>query len=364
MRLTVLFALCLLTAGAAFSCGGGDSTPSPGGSTETSGDGDAAGENESTGEDGDAEATASGDGDAADTETAGETETDPDGDVVDVGETDGDLEGDAELNLPACDKGVRVTGASGRVIDENGNPIRGAFAGLCLYYDWRSDLCQNPVITDADGRFQTGVKAADQCVTSAALRIMTSELDRTVMYCPLKPAPQGVVALDSDVRLVKVAPSTRDALGDPTNPHEITSADGTVLTVIPDKFFLSDGGYADIHVLKWDFERWGLPCFADPENPPEQIVAFVPEGSLDDPGSALLSIPYSGDLAGGSPVNFFALGGLGTSLFPAAGESSGETVKEGVWAPIGAGVVSADGSQVTTPAAGLPFFTWTGWSRP
>ena len=158
-------------------------------------------------------------------------------------------------------------------------------------------------------------------------------------------------------RLVAVPEVQRETLGDESQPHTVTAADGSRLIVIPDQIrAMESDPYNAIRILVWDVESWGWPCFVDPANPPEALLAILPEAEMKSSASAHLKMPNVSGLAADSAVDFYVLGGVATPLF------DGEYLDEGVWAPVSSGAVSSDGATVSSEGGeGLPFFTWAGY---
>ena len=97
----------------------------------------------------------------------------------------------------------------------------------------------------------------------------------------------------------------------------------------------------------------------DRADPPDGLWAFWPESAVDGVGFPV-RIPNTGNLAAGTQVDLFVLGGLECNL------DDGTHVPEGVWSQYGTGTVRADGAVIESDAgSGLPCFTWFGYrARP
>ncbi|RJO65903.1 MAG: hypothetical protein C4523_14825 [Myxococcales bacterium] len=325
---------------------------------------DKAATNDNTLPDGDTDA-ASSDGDS-DHESAATDEDDASSDGDDAPE-DGDeeIEADAaeeddavESTPPTCEAGAAVQSVSGLVSDENGAPLKGVSALLCVYNIDGSSACLSPVRSNTAGQYIAYVPEARRCVDHLALRFLKSDdLDLAPLACPVALGLGGEIVIEEPARLAKAGPTARDPLGDPTAAHRLT-ANGVELSLVPEKMALYDIAYEDIDLLVWDAARYGWPCFVDSADPPDGLVAFAPEVAADDPDAAHLAFPNTAGLDAGTLADLYLLGGVSTYTWD-------EThIEEGQWARIGEARVSDDGLRIETLVGqGLPALTWAGWKR-
>lgn len=328
-----------------------------------------------------------------DTSTDGDTQPDgdtPDGDSSDGDDTDGDVgedgdtpDGDADGDKPAdgdvpsdgdtpedgdlpvdgddCD-GVILTTASGQVIDGSGASVQGAVALVCLWSPEDRAVCLQPSMTNASGVFNRDIPPSNACVDRAAVRLLnTADLTWTQLACPYAVGEGGDVVLSEPARLVSVGEvAERDELGDPASPHRITSAAGTQLIVTPNPgdLIMYDGGYEDLRLMDWDAQTHGWPCFINPSDPPDGLVALVPELQIKTRGTVHIAFANTTELAAGTTVTLYGMGGAGTYTW------DGHIVEEGEWEPIGQATVTEDGTKIRSIGDGLPFYTWVGWKAP
>ena len=278
-----------------------------------------------------------------------------DGDDVDGDESsDGDYPTDGDA--PIC---VDVLSISGKVVDSNNNPLSNIAVVMCIYPYLASDACLNPVFTGGDGSYSVSIPEAKRCLMEAIVHIVPT-VDRTYnsVYCSIDLGRGGEVSVDEPVELRKAPAPNADTLGNGAQPHDIVAADGTTLTVVPDDLPLWDATYSDLRLLVWN-DAWGWPCFIDPDDTPDGLVALIPELEFYSSHDAVhIGFPNNAGLDAGVEVDLYAVGGIGSKLW------DGTKVHEGAWIIIGRAVVSPDGSMIETPAGeGLPFWTWVGWKK-
>jgi hypothetical protein len=285
-----------------------------------------------------------------------------DGDVPtdgDVEPVDGDdsIDGDEPIDGDTSCEGIVVTEVSGRTVDTSGDPIQSAVALVCLWNPEDRAICLQPSMTDAQGTFIRDVPSSSQCADRAAVRLLnTVDLTWTQLACPLDLGDGESVDMGTGMLASVPEAASRDELGDAASPHVITAQGGSQLVVTPDKLLFYDGSYDDMRLMEWDGDVLGWPCFIGEANPPEALLALVPELEIKSAGAVHVRFPNTNDLDPGTTVTVYAMGGSGTHTWDDV------TVEEGQWEPVGQGIVSENGSVITTEGGdGLPFYTWVGW---
>ncbi len=252
-----------------------------------------------------------------------------------------------------------MTSVSGSVIDEGDQAFSGADVVLCIIQEGGKSLCLSPKKTNASGEFTVSMTNGNACLVGAAYQVKSfADSSLVPSYCPVELGAGGDVMVPEPVKLIEAPLCTRDALGDVTQPHVVTSPGGATMTVVPDALWLLDNPYEDLRLVTWDEAQWGWPCFIDASNPPDGLVAFAPEIELKSEGGLHVSFPNDAGLAAGTVVDLYALGNGVESMW------DGTDVHEGDWTIIGEAEVTSDGSRIETPAGdGLPFGTWVGWKQ-
>ena len=262
---------------------------------------------------------------------------------------------DVNQEAGAC---TDVTSVSGSVIDESDNAFSGADVVLCITQEGGKSLCLSPKKTNASGEFTVSMKDGNACLVEAAYQVKSfADVSLVPSYCPVELGAGGEVTVPDPVKLVQAPACTRDALGDVTQPHVVTSSGGATMTVVPDGLWLLDSTYEDLRVVTWDETQWGWPCFIDASNPPDGLVAFAPEIEVKSEGGLQVSFPNDAGLAAGTVVDLYALGNGVASMW------DDTPVHEGHWDIIGEAEVTSDGSRIETTGQGLPFGTWVGWKQ-
>ena len=253
-----------------------------------------------------------------------------------------------------------VSSVTGSVVDESDAAFADVGVVLCIYYDGGSAKCLPPTKSSSAGTFKVDMPGGSACLESASYQLKADDLAVTPLYCPVEVTAGGAIATPGPDRLVSVPACTRDPLGAETDAHEVAAPDGMSMTVVPDGLWLFDFAYEDLRLRRWDATGLGWPCFIDPSNAPEDLAVFAPEMEVkpDAKDAVHVSFPNDAELAAGTVVDLYGLGGAATSAW------DGEDVHEGAWKIIGEAEVSSDGARIETrPGEGLPFATWVGWKQ-
>ena len=104
-------------------------------------------------------------------------------------------------------------------------------------------------------------------------------------------------------------------------------------------------------------------CFLQGQPAVESLYAFSPEGTVEinaamNKGPFSVRIPNSTNIAAGTQVKLFQLGGIGCKT------PAGDEIKEAEWHEIGTGTVNMAGTHIESdPGNGLTCTTWLGVSR-
>ncbi len=313
------------------------------------------------------------DDDDDDDDTDMDGDSDGDDETTDDDDDDDDVDGDTfsletycethDCN-PACDEGHPLALVTGLVQNENGEPMPNIIVTLCLEKPDGTASCQPCGTTDATGRMMAAPPASARCVDFASWRVVSynealDRVDRVIVSAEVDTTLGAAQELPEAIVLPVVPDCTRTPLGTASEPHTVTASDDTTLELIPADFSALGGTYDQLNLLPWNAEAWGWPAFLDSQNPPDGLVAFLPENTIETAGGAMIRFPNSKDYEAGTVVDLYGLGGTDTR------DAAGIKVAEGVWARIGSATVSADGQWVESDAgSGLTFTTWAGWKKP
>jgi hypothetical protein len=245
-----------------------------------------------------------------------------------------------------------VCGADGSVVAEDGGPLDGLIAQLCLDFA-DGGLCFAGKPVPADGHYTLLASPAIPCVARATVRVASVTPRRSSSYCVANGGGEGLAVGSTVVYAVPPASALPPA-GVTTEERPVTFEDGLEVRVTPDSFFPEIGAYEQLGARWVDPAGSGL-CFLDGAPPLDALYAFWPEG--DVLGGFPFRIPNRLHLAPGTGVTFFALGGLLCSL------TADEKIPEGQLASFGRGRVDATGAFLV-PDGGvlLPCLTWLGYA--
>lgn len=242
--------------------------------------------------------------------------------------------------------GVDCTGEytaaiTGRIIDDEGNPVEEGRAQLCIHRTDGNFICLSPALGDADGWWVRAVGEEHRCIDRIALRA-TSPVERmATTYCPVDLAVvEGIYEHPVDIVVHELDDVPLPPIGDELAPREVTIGDGLVLTnIVPERFF---GRYEEIGATRVE-----APCFAEDM---DGVYALGPEALPSEEGFNV-RIPNTTGLADGTRVELFILGGLFTVLLDET------VVEESTLAKFGEGTVMGD-TIVGDSDARLTELTW------
>lgn len=257
-----------------------------------------------------------------------------------------------------CSDGKIVLFVRGAVQDgTSGNPLPDARPQACVRVADSSNtlICVRPSTTDETGAFTQSIPFDAQCMAGITFRVSLPQTHRASVYCKAElPESSPALNVEAPFVLYPTEPATElPDLGDPQASRTVRFASGLELDLVPGDLYFPSGTYDDLAATPVDPTGPGL-CFLDPAAPVNGLMAFSPE--VDVTGAPLpVRIPNTTNLAVGTEVELFVLGGLDCTL------ASGEPLPEGVWQSIGRGQVSADGSLIEAPDTGVPCLTWLGY---
>jgi hypothetical protein len=213
-------------------------------------------------------------------------------------------------------------------------------------------LCLSPADSDATGQFAREIPESSRCIDRLALRVLVPAASRPTTYCELDLSAARGGFLGDPAPLVvysATAPLDLPPEGDPAAARVVTFEGGVAMTVTPENI----APPADYSELAMHTGTGPLPCFARDAGV-TRVFGFYPEAFVD--AELPLAIPNDDDLAPGTVVDMFVLGGLGTLL------PSGEPVDEAKFVAYGTATVTADGRSIQTdPGSGVPYLSWLGY---
>ena len=248
-----------------------------------------------------------------------------------------------------------VVAVRGRVVDERGAPIEGAFVQPCLLLGGTDRrVCLRPSTSDAQGVLTAILPEENRCVDEVALRMLVPDSTLATGYCAV-PEPDDAGVLVSDRPLVLVdttAPSTRPPVGDEATMREL-AFDGVALMASPRAIGVESYGAIGARLVPGSLAT--DTCLGNGE-PMDLLVAFSPESAVDDRAGLPATIEARG-FSAGERVELFVLGGLATML------ADGALVPEAEWHPFATATVGADGTLVTPTGTGVPHLGWLGLRR-
>lgn len=277
-----------------------------------------------------------------------------DGPTVDAGPDD-ELAADAGIDdlsrSPDCPASSPwITDVGGRIVDEAGAGVVGAFVQMCVRTDVGRLLCLRPTNTDDNGVFLADVAENARCLERATARVVKPQTDTASLYCavPLSMDASSVTLPEPYVLVATTPATTLPPEGDGLAVQSVGFADGVVVDVAPSA--LPDDTWTRLaaRVLAAD----DAPACLRAEAPPlATLVAFSPELEIDGAG-ATAHLPNRSGLPAGAGVPVYALGSIDCRL------ADSTLVEEGHWQRIADGVVTADGASIDV--VGVPCLTWLG----
>lgn len=247
-----------------------------------------------------------------------------------------------------------ITDVSGRIVDEAGDGVVGAFVQMCVRTNVGRLLCLRPTSADADGAFQADVAANARCMARATARVVQPQTDTATLYCAVPLSTEASsVTLPEPYVLVATTPAVGlPPEGDGVAVQTVAFADDVAVDVAPAA--LPEGTYERLAARVLDAAD-APACLREDAPPLQTLVAFSPEHDVDGSG-ATVRVPNRGGLPAGATVPVYVLGSIDCR------RSDGSLVEEGHWEQVGDGVVSADGERVEI--TGVPCLTWLAVGQP
>ena len=276
---------------------------------------------------------------------------------------------------PACPmEAAWITTVSGKVTDDMGGPLQGAWAQLCLIacesdmstgaWDCSSTIsvCLPPADSVADGTFEVLVPEANRCLLEMTMRNLQFGEDRATMYCHLDVEnAESAYNVDESLVLYPTVPAPNlPAEGDKDMTREVEFASGLALSLAPNNYY---GDYSLLAAAPVSPENL---CFVDDPSTVDALYAFSPEGTaaVDFSNNSIkeisvkVPVPANSMASPGDKYKLYVLGGLGCPD-PASMEPGSNFIKEGDWAFFSTGTVDMSGTMIESePGSGLPCLTW------
>lgn len=262
-----------------------------------------------------------------------------------------ELDGLDRTPSSACAASMRwAVGVVGRIVDERGQPVAGAFGQICVLVAGGRRACLPPNTASTTGVFTVVLGEELRCVDEIGVRVLDPARRRatTYEYAPDE-ARDGVIYAPADLVLFDRQPAVDlPPVGEPTALRTARLADGAEVTLAPAS--LSEGTYESLGsrlLTSADAARVAVGA----GEVMDAVLVIGPESPVDDAGASV-RIPTS--LAAGSRAEILELGGL-YSLLP-----DGTGAPEGRWRSIAVVDVAADGSVSSPPGATLGALGWVG----
>lgn len=255
-----------------------------------------------------------------------------------------------EQNKPASCRDAWVAAAVGRVQDERGRGVEGAYVGYCTKAD--TSVCLATVPTEKDGWYTYRIDANFRCVREIVANAQPKPADMgkfSPAYCKLAlTAERGLLEVEEALTMYPLEAPNRPPGAARTT---ITFPSGLQLQLAKDDL-LEDDRAEKLGAAILDLSE--LPCFVKPSDNLDTLVVFGPEINADifrDKPKIGFAVPTS--LAEGTKVELLLLGGFTTF-------ADQETqLDEGSFEPYGTGTVK-DGMVVPDRGSELPALTALG----
>ena len=255
---------------------------------------------------------------------------------------------------------VSLAGSEG---SSSAQPPENAKIGLCVTSADGNYTCQRPVDSDASGAFEVEISSSHRCLAKAAIRVFSPQQKSTTFYQELElpelvaGSNDPVFAISDAIVIYDTAPATVPTIGSETNSYTVEFEDGLEMDVIPAHFSSLIGPVSGLRSIRVAGSASGLQ-FAKGASDFEGFYGFWPETDVKDssggPAGFMLRIPNTTNLADGTRVDFYVVGGLSSHLY------NGEKLAEGAWEKAGTGTVDGD-TIVWDAGGGLPCLTWLGY---
>ena len=210
-------------------------------------------------------------------------------------------------------------------------------------------LCLRPVDTEAAGDFSISVSENARCTKEITLRVLDPALSAATIYCHPENATSPTTTFTGDLPLFPVTARTSDS------DNTLVFADGLSIAYDGGEFELGAGEAANTMSVKVAGSDREKLCFL--KDASVESAFFVgPEQDIKGDGWPV-TVPNDLGLSAGATAKLWVLGGLNCKL------ADDTLVPEGSWYEAGSGVVSADGTTITSVEGGhLPCLSWFGFS--
>jgi hypothetical protein len=264
----------------------------------------------------------------------------------------------------------------GEVQDSDGVPLENSMVQVCITSPSDSYICQSPVRSDIDGKFQMVVSERYRCMDRAVIRALSVDILSTTYYKVIE-LPEVIEETNDptyslstpivlhDTRPASIGFETMNVIiNDPetdTTPYPVYFLDGLEIDMVPADFMGITGVLLDMRGARVESDGDGLG-FAPDADQFEGFYGFWPEANITSPEGFAVRIPNPMDHAIGTKIDLYVLGGLSCT------DSDGEKIHEGEWKKTGTGTVvgKLDNLIWTTyiesdSDGGIPCITWLGY---
>ena len=257
-------------------------------------------------------------------------------------------------------EGKYASEVRGWVVDEVGEPMKGAKVQLCIR-EFESGLliCLRPVDSEEGGYYSIPVPATSRCMAEAAFRSIVPRVAFAPMYCHARfPSMRedDVLRVTEPLVLYQTRPALSVMTEGESNRQRVEFLES--LTVSFSAEALYGPTVDELGVRALPTTSPGLCFLEDGEEAPQidGLFAFAPEGDFDGE-NASIRLQNSAGYAPGSQVALYVLGNLDCSLV-----NSDEALEEASWTQQGVGVVDDSGMWIDAPPeTGLPCLSWMGY---
>ena len=294
---------------------------------------------------------------------SGQEDSDGDG----LGDACDDIDNTTPTGAPArdsaCTDNAWIWKVTGSVHNGSAQGVDNAIVQICVTSATGSYTCQRPVRSEGSGAFVIEINSDYRCLQEGVMRILDVDNKSTTFYLELE-LPELINGDNDPIFTVAhpivlhttsaaAVPSITDATTN-TGTYTISFTDGLEMDIRPSTFYGQTSTIDDLRSVRVSGDTAGLE-FAPGAADFEAFYGFWPEADVNNtnggPAGYTIRIPNSTNLANGTRVDFYVLGGLSTHLY------DGSKLAEGEWEKAGTGTVS--GNTITSDNDnGLPCLTW------
>ena len=309
--------------------------------------------------DGDGDGVADGEDNCVEVSNPGQEDADAD----EIGDACDPVDNNQIPDRPAfCTSHPWIYQIVGEVEGADGAPLTNSIVQVCVTSSTGSYVCQRPERSDSVGKFKMVINGEYQCMQTAAIRLLHVDTLSTTFYLDLElpevvsGSNDPVYDLGDPVVLYATEAASVPTIESPrtnNNVYTIAFTDGLEIDMKPSEFMGTTGGMDDLRSARVTGAGGGLE-FAREATQFEGFYGFWPEADIKDANGYALRIPNSTNLAVGTRVDFYVLGGLTST------DLSGQKIAEGEWKKVGTGTAGAT-DIISDTGKGIPCLTWFGY---